>query len=116
MPLPTSGDRLVLVPVEIVARQAGQLQLSRLDRRIIDLALTKVRGTRVDFADAMRALQEAAEEVIPSGRIFFLGSDDNGPIVGSLLSGVGIVEAEQAIKLVRVHADAAPSPLGWFSR
>lgn len=104
------------VPVEIVARTSGHLQLSRRDQRIIDLALTKVRGTRVNFDDAMRALQEAVEELIPSGRIFFLGSDDNGPIVGSLLSGVGVLETEHGIKLVRVRPDAVPAQLGWFSR
>jgi hypothetical protein len=104
------------VSAKLVARASRQLQISRRDRRIIELALTKVRGTRANFSDAMRAIQEAAEEVIPSGRIFFLGSDDNGPIVGSLLSGVGIVEAEHGIKLVRVRLDAAPTPLGWFSR
>jgi hypothetical protein len=64
----------------------------------------------------MHALQKAAEEVIPSGRIFFLGTDDNRPIIGSLPSGVGIVEAEHGIKLVRVRSDATPTSLGWFSR
>lgn len=106
----------MLVPLTLVAHASRDLQLSRRDQRIIELALTKVRGTRVGFGDAMRALQEAVEEVIPSGRIFFLGSDDNGPIVGSLLSGVGIVEAEHGIKLVRVRADRGHAPLGWFSR
>lgn len=103
------------MPVEILARTSG-LQLSVRDRRIIDLALTKVRATRVNFGEAMRALQEAAEEAIPSGRIFFLGSDDNSPIVGSLLSGVGIVETERGIRLVRVHPNGDHARLGWFSR
>ncbi len=105
-----------MVPLTLVASSSPDLQLSRRDRRIIELALTRVRGTRVSFSDAMLALQEAAEEVIPSGRIFYLGSDDTRPIVGSLLSGVGIVEAEHGIKLVRIRPDAAPVPLGWFSR
>ena len=109
-----SGDRLSWVPLTLVAQPSPVL--SRRDRRIIQHALTKVGGTRMSFGDAVRALQEAAQEVIPSGRIFLLGSDDHGPIIGSLVSGVGIAEADRGIKLVRVRADGDPLPLGWFSR
>jgi hypothetical protein len=91
------------------------LALSRRDRRIIDLALAKVRGANVDFAEALRALQESAAELITGGRLFFLGATDTGPIVGSILSGVGIVSTNAGIQLVRVHASGNRT-LGWFAR
>lgn len=50
--------------------------------------------------------------ILPSGRIFFLGSDANGPIIGSLVSGVGIVEVVDGIQLVRVRADDDRVALG----
>ena len=100
----------------VASKTSRGLSLSHRDRRIVDLALTKVHGVQMDFGEAMRALREAAEELIPGGRVFLLGSTDSGPIVGSLLSGVGIVECEQGIQLVHVRRNGDRTPMGWFAR
>ena len=91
-------------------------KLSERDRRIVELAFAKVNGVRVDFNEAVRALREAAEELIAGGRVFFLGVSDAAPIVGSIVSGVGIVERASGIQLVRVHDGGGFAPIGWFSR
>lgn len=75
-----------------------------------------MQGARVDFNEAIRALREAAEELIPDGRVFVLGVADAGPIVGSIVSGVGIVECASGLRLVRVGERGDASPIGWFSR
>ena len=100
----------------VVSKPYRGMSLGDRDRRIIDLALSKVHGARVDFGEAMRALREAAEELIPGGRVFLLGTTDSGPIVGSLLSGVGIVEREQGIQLVHVQRNGDRTPMGWFAQ
>ena len=91
------------------------LAVSRRDRRILELARAKLDGARGEFADAMRALREATEELIPDGRVYFLGVEDTAPVVGSIVSGVGIVERAAGIQLVRTH-NGGFSPIGWFSR
>ena len=93
-----------------VVKTSALVTLSDRDRRIIELARAKL-GAQVSFSDAMRALREATEELIPGGRVFFLGVIDGGPVAGSLVSGVGIVERESGIELVRRSA-----PIGWFAR
>lgn len=95
---------------------SADLSLSHRDRRILDLARAKLHGARVDFSEAMRALREAAEELIPDGRVFLLGIADGGPIIGSIVSGVGIVEQASGIQLVHVQGTGDLSPIGWFSR
>ncbi len=60
-------------------------------------ARAKLGGTRVDFAQALQALREAVEEDIAGGRIYHLG----GGVVGSLISGVGIVEGASGVLLVQ---------------
>jgi hypothetical protein len=78
------------------------LTLSPRDRRIMSRARAKLAGARVDFDEAVRALREAVEEEIPAGRIFFLGAGEEGPIIGSIVSGVGICQKRGAIVTVRV--------------
>jgi hypothetical protein len=91
------------------------LRVSGRDRQILERARAKLaRGGCVEFGDAIRALQEAVEESIPAGRVFFLGAHEHGPVVGSLVSGVGIVESAGGIAIVRVHEDAALTWLGSF--
>lgn len=84
------------------------------DRRIIERALEKIGGAEIDFAEAMRAMREAVEEEIPDGRIFLLGNTEHGPMLGSIISGVGIVDAPAGVQLVRAKPGDAPSVLGRF--
>jgi len=88
--------------------------LSPCDRRIIALARRIFRGNRSDFEAAVRALRAAVEESIPAGRIFLLGSTARGPIVGSLLSGVGLTAAPRGVEIVRLHRGVLRA-LGLFS-
>lgn len=114
------ADEFVMIDFGVAPLPAlstsADLKVSRRDRRILELALAKVGGARVDFGDAMHALREAAEELIPDGRVFLLGVSDAAPIVGSIVSGVGIVERASGIQLVRVQGSGDIAPLGWFSR
>jgi hypothetical protein len=84
------------------------------DRRILALATKKTCGSS-DFDEALRALQEAVEELIPAGRIYFLGSGEEGPVIGSIISRVGIVPEGDRILVVRVEPEGACTRLGWFS-
>lgn len=102
----------------VTAARRGNLAISRRDQRIVELALRKLGGAGFDFGDALRALREATEELIPDGRMYFLAGADgtaSGPIVGSLISGVGIVERAVGIDLVRVSDDKVCT-LGRFGR
>jgi hypothetical protein len=90
----------------------GRVSLSPRDREILTLALRKLRGSRVSFGDALRALREAVEERIPAGRTYLLGIDGNGPVVGSIVSGVGIVESADGILVVRIAPDGHRTVLG----
>lgn len=94
--------------------QLGMLPVSERDWRILALAARKARVTK-DFNEALRALREAVEELIPAGRIYFLGSGKHGPIVGSIASGVGITADLGEILVVRVHPEAGYTTLGRFS-
>ena len=89
--------------------------LSARDRIIIDLARRKLRDTRVEFGDALRALREAVEESISGGRVFVLGSTSVGPIVGSLISGVGIVDGATGVELLYVRSGVVRRSLGRFA-
>jgi hypothetical protein len=106
------------------ARRVG-LEISRRDRKIVGRALRKLGGAGLGFDDALRALREATEELIPDGRVYFLGAAGaagsagtaSGPIVGSLISGVGIVESATGIELVRVERGGGEiRTLGRFGR
>ena len=80
----------------------SRVALSRRDQAIVALARRKLSGMRPDFSQAATALYEAVAELIPAGRIFLLGQTNRGPIVGSLISGVGVVQGEHAVELVQV--------------
>jgi hypothetical protein len=92
----------------VTAARSVSLEVSRRDRKIVELALRKLGRATFDFGDALRALREATEELIPDGRLYFLAEaagddgDEDGPIVGSLISRVGIVERATGIELVQV--------------
>jgi len=88
--------------------------ISERDRRIVELARRKLGGAPADFAQALRGLREAVEELIPAGRTFLLGTTEFGPIVGSIVSGVGIFAAVEGVRLVRVTRDGQKIPLGLF--
>src|SRR3569623_1725868 len=98
----------------IVALQA---RLSSRDLAILRDARRRLGAAQPDFATAVAALAAAAQAAIIGGRVFVIGSGPiaagstggAGPIIGSQISGVGIVEIVQAsartIELVRVHRD-----------
>ena len=89
--------------------------MSPRDRRIIERA-QQLAGGRPDFGDALRALRQATEEIIPDGKVFFLGGAPGSAIVGSIVSGVGIVQRVTGIEIVRVDRAGSATPLGWFAR
>jgi hypothetical protein len=95
--------------------QFERIALSERDRRIIALAHRKLGGMTVDFDEALRALREAVEELIPAGRIYLLGAAELGPIVGSLVSGVGIAAGAEGVVLVHVDRDGRRATLGRFA-
>jgi hypothetical protein len=76
--------------------------LSARDRRILALAMQKA-GRGAQFADLARALRDATAEVIPAGRVFYLGRTADSPILGSLISGVGIVETPRGVEVIRIR-------------
>jgi hypothetical protein len=79
--------------------------LSSRDGRILALTRKKVDGVAVDFGEVLRALRDAVEESIPAGRVFLLGTAQLGPIVGSIISGIGVVDDPDGVRIVRVHYD-----------
>ncbi|MEO8706045.1 MAG: hypothetical protein ABI867_38805 [Kofleriaceae bacterium] len=72
--------------------------LTRRDQRIIELARGKLAGA-AHFDEAVRALADAVAEVIPAGRVYVLG----GGAIGSLISGIGIVDGVHGVQLVDVR-------------
>ncbi|WP_437660934.1 hypothetical protein [Sorangium sp. So ce1182] len=93
----------------------GGIALSERDRRIVALARRKLGGVAAGFDEALRALREAVEESIPAGRIYLLGTSELSPVVGSLVSGVGIAAATEGVVLVRLHRDGQRTTLGRLS-
>lgn len=89
--------------------RSSRLVMSNRDHRIIERAIAKLAGSQLDFAEALRALREAVEEEIPDGRVFILGCTEHGPIVGSIISGVGIAEGPAGVTLVRARPGDVPS-------
>ncbi len=75
--------------------------------------MRKLGGAAPDFGEAVRALREAVEEVIPAGRLYHLGAAPRGAIVGSIVSGVGITAGASGVLLVRVDVTAGPG--SWTS-
>ncbi|TKC97251.1 hypothetical protein [Polyangium fumosum] len=107
---------------ELVARRRqapsapfAHLGLSTRDQRILALTRRRLEGAPLDFQEALRALEASVEELIPAGRVYLLGATESGPIVGSLISGVGIVPAEAGPLLVRVDREGRISTLGSLS-
>jgi hypothetical protein len=86
-----------------VVHVAHQPRLSDRDRLIIALARRRLRGGRIELDEALRALREAVAEIIPAGRVYVLGATALGPIVGSIISGLGIADGEHGVQLVRVR-------------
>lgn len=86
------------------------------DRLILSLVARRIGTTRLDFSEALRALSEATAELIPAGRIFLLGEAENGRIVGSLVSGVGLTEGTESILIVRVQPAGSSTTLGRLGR
>jgi hypothetical protein len=80
----------------------ARLTLSARDQHIFALARAKLGARCVAFDEAVRALQAAVEESIPAGRVDMLGIARHGPIVGSLISGVGIVASDTGVHIVCV--------------
>lgn len=85
--------------------------LSPRDRLILLAAQSKLGGA-TDFAETLQALREAVAEAIPDGRIFLLGMRDGEPILGSVISGIGIVATRDGTQLVRIGR--TPIALGRF--
>ena len=100
------------LPAEVRAH----FELSRCDQAIVTLARRKLQGLCPDFAQALRALEEAVAERIPAGRIFLLGQTSRGLIVGSLISGIGIVQGEHTVELVRCVPNQPLRRLGSLCR
>jgi hypothetical protein len=74
--------------------------------------LHKLGGSALDFEDAARALHEAVVEAIPAGRIYLLGASEGGPILGSIVSGVGITAGTQGVTLIRIEPSGRRTSLG----
>ena len=79
-----------------------RVRVSARDRAILADARRRMTGRVVSFATAIAALTAAVEAAIPNGRVFVLG---DGPIVGSQISGIGIVDTPHGIDLVCVARD-----------
>jgi hypothetical protein len=82
------------------------------DRAILAFARDSLRGERTSFAETLEALQEAVMRLIPAGRTYFLGRYGGSPIVGSLVSGVGLAQGPGGVVVVRVRPCATVGVLG----
>ncbi len=102
-------------PTPLIVDPLERLGFTRRDRAILALARRHVGASR-DFGEAVRALRAATEALIPAGRVYLLGQHAGAPIVGSIVSGVGIAHGARGIELVRlVHGE--PVALGeWSAR
>jgi hypothetical protein len=89
-----------------------RVSLTDRDRDILLLACRKLGGSTVDFPEALRALREAVEELIPAGRTYYLPSDTGGPVIGSIISGVGIVAGTDGVLVVRIAPNGSRTILG----
>lgn len=75
------------------------------DAQILTAALARLGGRVVDFELAIAALHETVVAMIPAGRVYLLGHGRHGPIVGSLITGIGLSAAAQGVSLVHVRGD-----------
>jgi hypothetical protein len=101
-------------PLRVDSLVHRSFRLSERDRNILALARRKRGGRPLEFDEALRCLREAVEELIPAGRTYFLGKTELGPIVGSIVSGVGIVAGPEDVLVVHVDRDGHRTPLGRF--
>jgi hypothetical protein len=99
----------ILATLPFERRPVGALvlppTLSRVDRVILDAALGDWRGGT--FAEAAARLRMATEDAIPAGRVYLLAQTPLGPVIGSLVSGVGIAEGAGGLLVVRALAAGA---------
>jgi hypothetical protein len=102
----------LLLARPIQRNRLSTLGLSKRDAAILELMLHKLEGSEPDFEDAASALHESVVELIPAGRTYVLGVTDRGPILGSVISGVGIATIAETIALVRVDRDGRKNLLG----
>jgi hypothetical protein len=117
--LPVSVSAFAAEACEVLTSRGGvrrdastRVRLSTRDQSIVALACQKLANSTVQFGDALRALREATEELIPAGRTYLLGTCHAGPIVGSIISGVGIVPGVDAVLLVHIDRSGGLTPLG----
>lgn len=98
------------------AQWPAQWRLSQRDQTILlDCFERFTAGRGQSFGDAVAALHAATVANIVAGRTFFLGQIERAPIVGSLISGIGLVELDACIAVVRCPTRGAPLQLGGFA-
>ncbi len=71
------------------------------DAAILALA-RRLLGPRTRFEDVVSALERAVVRTIPAGRVFVIGQNAHGPIVGSAISNVGVAARAGGVDVVRV--------------
>jgi hypothetical protein len=91
-------------PIAPGAPRRPRVVLSARDHLIVDLTREKLIGRSFDFGDAVRALREATLETIPAGRVFLLGHSEGGPVIGSAISGIGVVDHTRGVRVVHCEA------------
>lgn len=89
--------------------------LTERDSCILRRALRKLNGHATDFNEASRALREAVAELIPAGRVYLIGHTQRGPVIGSLITGVGIGIGDGHVELMHTRAGGQPTTLGRFA-
>jgi hypothetical protein len=47
--------------------------------------------------------------------VYWLGQNERGPLVGSIITGVGIGVGDGCVELIKVHAAGHPTILGRFA-
>lgn len=92
------------------------LDVSWRDRSILRGARDRMRAGPVTFALAVDALVAEIARLIPNGRVYVLVNDGRKFVVGSLVSGVGIMAVGERIAIVRAVRDGVVRRIGWFDR
>ena len=89
--------------------------VSKRDRVIFALAAQKLE-TPLDglspYEAALCVLHEATAETIPAGRTYLLGTEDGRPVVGSLISRIGVTERDGHIEILRLNPNCASTRMG----